>query len=219
MIRINVAPELSIHTDNTAFYRALAVLAAGLVVSYFGVDYYAGTIKDETAEIIAKTEKKKEDLRKLKLDLDKTKSLQARLTEVRNRATQIKSLSAGRKQPVLVLDKLQQNHLERMWFQSLKLEKQKLIISGLALDHTIISEYVRRLKTIDSDEEFESEDMKNFVPSFLKDSDGKGSLVDVNSSILPLSVKKVELIKSAAVEEQNVTLQKFDVQFETNVPN
>ena len=218
MIRINVAPETVIQASSAAILRSLFIAVVCLVVCYYLPQYYAETVSTGAAEFQQKTTDKKNQLARLKLDVSKAKSLQEKLAELKARASQIRALSNGRKQPVFILDKLQQNHLERMWFEGLKMQKGRVSISGIALDHTIISEYVRRLKNMDADDELELSNIREFVPPFMKEKSDKIETVDEVRNVMPLRLTAVHLKKSTAEVVDGVTLQKFEAEFETGLP-
>ena len=218
MIRINVAPDTYVQASSAPLIRALAISAVCLAVCYYAPQFYSETKTKETEEFVQKTTDKKNQLQKLKLDATKAKSLQEKLAELKVRASQIRSLSNGRKQPVLILDKLQQHHLERMWFEGLKMLKGKVTINGIALDHTIISEYVRRLKTMDADDDVELANIREFVPEFMKEKSDKIENVDETQNVAPFKLSAVALKKSTAEVVDGVTLQKFEAEFETSQP-
>jgi Tfp pilus assembly protein PilN len=219
MIRINVAPEIKYKSNSAELLRVALVVLVVCVIGYYVPTYYAGLKTAETSELSARIEEKKGQLEKLKVDVDKVKALQQRLGEVKSRAERIRSLSRGRKQPVLLLDTLQTQHLERMWFTSMSLEGNEARLQGFALDHVVIAEYVRRLKVnVGGNSEAEAGDLKEFVPPFMRD--GEASAKDAvgdSESVMPIKVSDIRINGSKADKRENVLVQSFDVKFQTNM--
>ena len=216
MIRINVAPEIALSYDPLALVKIAVPIVLLAALGFYATMYYSDMKTQEAEEIRAKLEEKKGQLAKLKLDVDKVKSLQARLQELKNRADRIRSLSAGRKQPVLLLDTLQAQHLERMWFGSLALDGEDATLEAFALDHAVIAEYVRRLKLNLGEASSDSTALKDFVPPFMRQDTGVKAEVERTQSVSPLKLTNVTLIKSTAGTQDNVLVQTFKVTFKAN---
>jgi Tfp pilus assembly protein PilN len=218
MIRINVAPEIRYKSNSAELVRVALVVLVVCGIGYYIPIYYAGLREQETTELRTRIEEKQAQLGKLKVDVEKVKALQQRLGEVKSRAERIRSLSAGRKQPVLLLDTLQNQHLERMWFTSLSLKGDDVHVQGFALDHVVIAEYVRRLKVnVGGNAEGEAGDLKDFVPPFMREGDAATKdAVGGSESVRPLKIGNVRLNGSKADTRENVLVQSFDVNFTTN---
>jgi Tfp pilus assembly protein PilO len=217
VIRINVAPEIKYKSNSAELVRILAVVLVCCGIGYYVPVYYADLKNTEAQEIQARIEEKKGQLQKLKVDVEKVKSLQARLGELKSRADRIRSLSSGRKQPVLLLDTLQNQHLERMWFTGVGVNGNDVHLQGFALDHSIIAEYVRRLKiNIGAQAEGDAGDLKDFVPPFMQGDSVKDD-VQRTESVMPIKISDVLLNKSTADTKENVLVQSFDIKFNANI--
>jgi len=217
MIRINVATEIKYKSNSTELARIVSVVAVCCAIGYFAPSYYADIKNAEAQDIRARIEEKKSQLQKLKVDVDKVKALQSRLGELKSRAEKIRSLSRGRKQPVLLLDTLQGQHLERMWFTGVSLSGNDVRLNGFALDHSVIAEYVRRLKvSVGAQSDGDAGDLKDFVPPFMQES-GVKEEISHTESVTPVRIIEVQLNKSTADTKENVLVQSFDVKFSANI--
>ena len=216
MIRINVAPEIKYRSESTELVKIIVPMILFASLGYYATIFYGDMKNAEAEDIRAKIEEKKVQLAKLKLDVDKVRALQARLAELRSRADRIRSLSAGRKQPVLLLDTLQGQHLERMWFSNLRVENESVTLDGYAFDHAVIAEYVRRLKLQVGDNGAGSADLKDFVPPFMQPQKSLQADVQQSQSVAPIKMTRVNLIKSTAETQDNVLVQTFRVTFRAN---
>jgi hypothetical protein len=217
VIRINVALEFKYKSDSAVVLRIAAVVLVCCGIGYFSPSYYADMKMAEAAEIQARVEEKKGQLQKLKVDVEKVKSLQSRLAELKSRAERIRALSQGRKQPVLLLDTLQGQHLERMWFTGVSMKGKEIRLQGYALDHSVIAEYARRLKVnIGSESEGVAGDLKDFVPPFMQTESIKKEVAQTES-VQPIKISDVKLNKSTAGTKENVLVQSFDINFKANM--
>jgi Tfp pilus assembly protein PilN len=217
MIRINVASEIKYESNSAQLIPVLVVLMIACTIAYYIPVYYADLKTAQAEEIQTRITEKNEQLMKLKVDFDKVKALAVHLAELTNRADRIRSLSRGRKQPVLLLDTLQAQHLERMWFTFVGVKENEIQLNGFALDHSIIAEYAGRLKlTIGEQSNGPMGDLKDFVPPFMKDARPKTEMA-LAESVTPVIISNVQLNKSLADTKENVLVQSFDIKFTANL--
>lgn len=217
MIRINVAAKIEYKSNQKELIRPLAVLAVFAACGWFGPAYYADLKNAEAQGIRSKIEEKTSQLEKLKVDMAEVRKLQARLGELKSRAAKIRSLSAGRKQPVFFLDTLQQQHLERMWLSEVTSDGTSVSLKGFALDHAVIAEYLRRLKLLGGGQYGDASDLKEFVPPFLRE-EGTGR-EDATSAgaVAPLKLTDVKIVKSTSQTQEETLVQQFSITFNANV--
>ncbi len=222
MIRINVAPDIVIETNFKELLIPVAIIATIAAVFYGGPQIYGALLNSEADELKTKTTEKKEQIQKLKLDVDKLKVLKARLDDSQGRTKQIRSLSSGKKQPVLVLDKLQQLHMERMWLTEVKMASRHITLLGFATDHVIVSEYAKKLKSTGAMGGIDMPDFKSVEPEFSELGAIKTLSTDLTnqnfSSTQPLVFTKINIKKSKTEPVEGLPLQGFELEFDANVP-
>jgi hypothetical protein len=101
-----------------------------------------------------------------------------------------------------------------MWFTkiSYSLKNKSLVLNGYALDHTVIADYMKRLKEIGKIDTTDASEMKDFIPPQLLNSDLKQSSVTVPVRSEVQKLDQVTLKQLVSSEElQGVTLQKFEI--------
>ncbi len=240
IIKINLAPEFQQQQDFKKFAPAVLSSVAVIAIAYYLPTIYADSINGDAQEITRKTSEKKQQIAALQADLNKAKAMQAMVGDIEARKGAIQNLANGRKQPVAVLDKLQELHLERMWITSMEFKQNTMSIKGWATDHNVISEYVRRLKTANNTDDISSIDLKSFKPTFPESNDAKNSQNDkkektlVNTPLVTnineknttrVSLSNVhftniilkESITKEAVEAANMPIQNFELQLNPNI--
>lgn len=146
MIRINLLPfraarkQENVKRQVTVFFLAF-ILA---IVALFGVHLWLGGMVRGLEEKKADTEAK---LAKVQKQAEEVKAMQAHLAMVERRLDVIKTLMADRSYPVKLLDHMTQWHVpDRMWLSSLASTKEKLTISGIAVDENTVSVFHKRLE-------------------------------------------------------------------------
>lgn len=217
MIRINVALEIKHKSDSAILVGIAATVLFCCGIGYYAPSYYADMVTAEAQEKQTLIEEKKSQLQKLKVDVEKVKSLQERLAELKSRANRIRALSQGRKQPVLLLDVLQGQHLDRMWFTKLNMAGNNIRVQGYALDHAVIAEYVRRLKmNVNGQSEGDVNDLKDFIPHFMQ-GESISEEIARTESVFPITISDVKLSKSTADTKESVLVQSFDINFTANM--
>jgi hypothetical protein len=214
MIRINLAPEYVPESNPAAFYAGMVLFLICAGAAYYAPIYYSEKIASESADIRAKTEEKKNQLNKLKLDIERINSLKTKLEDVKNRAQRIRVLGADRKQPVLFLDKIQTLHMDKLWLTSLELKSgtkldsypnetapvgAEAIVKGVTYDHGLVSEYAKRVKIEFQTAGVESGNgYKDYVPPFLENNDDSEE-GDLDNETVALSKRVKNIVKNTPV--------------------
>lgn len=217
MIRINVASKIEYKSNQIEVLRPLVLLLVFCGLGYYLPIYYADLKNAEAEGIRAKINEKTSQLEKLKVDVEEVQKLQARLGELKTRAAKIRSLSAGRKQPVFFLDTLQQQHLERMWLSEVAYDGELVSVRGLALDHAVIAEYLRRLKLLGGGQDGSGSDLKEFVPPFLREEPTAREEATGAAAVAPLRLSDVKIVKSTAQSQQETLIQQFSITLNANL--
>jgi len=150
MIRINLIPETRRRNYSTPLIRHAILLAVLCFGALSGVEYYSDSIAEEIKGVETKIAEQKEVEKNLKKVIEKSNEIRERTEATRKRASRIKELGEGRKLSVMFLDNLQMKHPERMWFTKVAVtgSGKNITLSGFALDHTVIADYIKRIKEI-----------------------------------------------------------------------
>lgn len=214
MIRINLAPRVDQSTGKTALVRDIFLVAVLSFSTYYGIEYWSHKYEDKTLEVENKIAELKNSKASLKKELERAKEIKSKAEQIKVRASRVRQLGDGRKLSVLLLDSLQSKHPERMWFTkiSFSTKTQTLQLSGYALDHTVIADYMKRLKEIGKIDSGDYAELKEFIPPQLLNSDLKGQSAPVSIMKQTQTLDQVTLKELVSSEElQGVTLQKFEI--------
>jgi Tfp pilus assembly protein PilN len=214
MIRINLIPETKKQYRVTPVVKHSVAVGALCCTVYFGVEYYGEKISDEIQEVEAKIAKQKEVERNLKKVIEKSNEIKERTEAIKKRTSRIQELGEGRKLSVIFLDNLQIKHPERMWFTKIAFNgaKKDIILSGYALDHTVIADYIKRIKEIGKIDTSEIAELKNYIPTQLLTSGIlAGTTSTTNSKAETQTLSQVALRVLQSTEVDGVTLQKFEI--------
>lgn len=214
MIRINLAPQVDQTVGRNHLLRDTLIVGALCFSAYFGTEWYSQELDTRAQEIddkIAELQNSKDGLKK---EIEKAKEVRAKTEQIKTRAARVRQLGEGRKIAIILLDSLQSKHPERMWFTriSYSLKSKSLVLNGYALDHTVIADYMKRLKEIGKIDTTDISEMKNFIPPQLINSDLKQSSVTVPVRSEVQRLDQVTLKQLVSSEDlQGVTLQKFEI--------
>ncbi|MBI5843577.1 MAG: PilN domain-containing protein [Deltaproteobacteria bacterium] len=146
MIRINLLPfRAARKQENVKRQVTVFILAFILsVVALFGVHIWAGGVVGGLQDRKGDTELK---LAKVQKQAEEVNAMKAHLAMVEKRLDVIKTLMADRAYPVKLLDHMTQWTVpDRMWLSSLESTKEKLVISGIAVDENTVSVFHKRLE-------------------------------------------------------------------------
>lgn len=214
MIRINLAPQIDQSSGRNQVLIHVALVAALCAMSYYGTELYSERYTEETE----KTENKIAELRQtkasLKKDLERAQDIRRKTEQIKIRTARVRQLGEGRKLSVVLLDSLQSKHPERMWFSKIaySTKTKSLTLAGYALDHTVIADYMKRLKEIGKIDAGDLAELKDYIPPQLLNTEIKQSTAAVLPRADVQSLDQVTLKQLISSEElQGVTLQKFEI--------
>lgn len=212
MIRINVRPAIKVKVNFKNLIRGLILTTISLFIAYLAPYFYAETIRSETAELTKKNDEKKTQLNAMKEDLKRLATLRDQIEERNRRAQEIQNLNKGRKNPVFVLDKIQQIHFDKVWLETLSYNSRLVAISAIAKDPTIVSEYVAKLRYSFLDPSVQVSDFKEYEPSFLHPESASKRVEIVYPKVEFRSVRLIDSIDSGTLAGSQASLQKFKVE-------
>ncbi|MEN9528695.1 MAG: hypothetical protein RI932_568 [Pseudomonadota bacterium] len=220
MIKINLAPEVFEQSHRSAFGRdalIVFVLCAGV---YFGVEHYAIKFDDKIIAIEAKLEEQRNTRTRIQTNLEKAKQTQEKVDGIKNKGRKVLALGEGRKIPVVLLDNLQMRHPERMWFNKLSYSTITgvVTITGYALDHSVIADYLKRLKEMEKIDSSAIGELREFIPQQLLNTGLAANALSSDSSKNEIkSLENITLTSLKSEEVQGVTLQKFEITIKIQV--
>jgi hypothetical protein len=153
VIKINLCPIDEL--ENQYWYVPdLAVAVMICLACYFGVDYYLNMIEDEIAVVNQETVELGEKFDQLQPDLERFKTLDADIQELRTKIESLKSITVSRiskYKPIIALEHLHNLSPEGLWYKELKLTKdQTFEITGEAFDNLLLSELIGNLRATES---------------------------------------------------------------------
>ena len=225
MIRINLSLEVKSQSAASKALIALLILAVFAGAAFLIPEYYAGLVEEEAEEIRLKTSQVRAKIKELRISFDEIKKLEQEKRAADRRMRRVRQLNSSRKQPVYFLDSLQQQHLEGlMWLIELDLShdqnvsKSHVKVKGFATDHSIVSEYVRRLKNINGENTITDQVVEEYTPEFIdkvEKTDIETEIAQVKQ-IKPLKIENVDLKYSQTEEVENVRLRTFSLEMDVN---
>jgi Tfp pilus assembly protein PilN len=226
MIRINLSPEAITQINSRETIIELAVASVVLFLAYMGPGFYAGFLVREAEAINSQTNQNRLALEQLRTDSERINQLKVAISNLKARTELIRNLNKGRKQPVFALDKIQQQHPDRMWLESLSLTNSEISLSGIASEPEIITDYVSRIKKLNESELNTGADIENFQPPFAKYLEGRTGKADPitednlsKEAVMPLVVSDVKLLGSEFSPINNsIDAYKFQLSFRINMP-
>jgi Tfp pilus assembly protein PilN len=214
MIRINLAPRVDQSTGKTALIRDIIIVVLCAVGVHYYIEDYAKQYDQQIEDVQKKITEYKSSKENLKKEIEKSKEIKSKAEQIKVRSNRVRQLGEGRKLSVVLLDSLQSKHPERMWFTKISYttKTQTLQLNGFALDHTVIADYMKRLKEIGKIDGGEYAELKEFIPPQLLNSDSAAKEPPVSVLYNTQTFDKVTLKELISSEElQGVTLQKFEI--------
>ena len=223
MIRINLVPEPVSATNNRIVFTELGVLAAIFLISYYSPGVYSKSIREEAAAIKADTQSKEAEIGQLRSNSKRIDALKSEIADLNARSNRIRSLTVGRQQPVYILDKLQQQHPDRLWLNTISLDAGTMRITGYATETELISDYATRIKSMSDSSEETSIDLENFTPPFAEylkkgSSPQKTEALQNDESTLPVNVSNLTIKKFARRVVENTPAYEFEIIVNINMP-
>lgn len=214
MIRINLAPEISEKNYQNSATRDALLIGVLCVAIYFGIEHHGSQFDTNLAQLETKLSEQKNTQEGMKNDFEKTKEIRAKAEVIKQRGDSIRRLGEGRKLSIILLDNLQMKHPERMWFNRIAFTNatNTLELSGYALDHSVIADYLKRLKEIGKIDASNASELKEFVPPQLLNSSLAAKDAIANEIKNEMRALEQVTLKSLQSEDvQGVTLQKFEI--------
>ncbi|MFO8062119.1 MAG: PilN domain-containing protein [bacterium] len=173
MIEINLLPEeerkrkrefsmpsLSLNVPgNMMFYAgigAVVIILAVLIIIHFS---QTGTIGRLTKDI----DEKKTELKRLEAEKKKVENMKAKEEKISQKINTIKKLAVGKFTYPRFFDQLNRNIPDYLWLSSLKVNGQRLSISGKTFSNLMITDFLANLKGMDEFIDKGSIELKDLV--------------------------------------------------------
>lgn len=214
MIRINLAQEATTNSATSSLARDFLIISACCAVIYLGIDQHTLNIDDDIGNVESKIQQQNSIRDELKREIEKSQEILQKVSTAQQRGKQLKQLGLGRKSSVIILDHLQIKHPERMWFDKVKFTNasKQLELTGFALDHAVIADYMKRLKETGQSDVSDISELRDFIPKQLQkfssiENDDKES--KEKQEVKSFEVVNLRSLKSELVD--GVTLQRFEI--------
>jgi len=173
MIEINLLPEeerkrkrefsmpsLSLNVPgNMMFYAgigAVVIILAVLIIIHFS---QTGTIGRLTKDI----DEKKTELKRLEAEKKKVENMKAKEEKISQKINTIKKLAVGKFTYPRFFDQLNRNIPDYLWLSSMKVNGQRLTISGKTFSNLMITDFLTNLKSMDEFIDKGSIELKDLV--------------------------------------------------------
>ena len=223
MIRINLIPEHVPATSPKTFITETATIAAILAAAYYAPSVYASKLRSEADAISQETAQKQAAVQSLKVEGQTITTFKQTISDLKGRSSRIKNLTIGRKQPVFILDSLQQQHPERLWLDKISLESGQMKITGYSSEPELISEYATRIRSLNDASKKPEVDIETFIPPFHKylkgqTEDKKADEAQKPDSIVPLVFNDIAINKSELAQVNNNDVYQFEIQTQVSLP-
>jgi len=214
MIRINLAQETTTDVANNSLARDFLITSACCAAIYLGIEHYAEKIDTDIATAEARIQQQNEIRKDLEKEIEKSKEIIQKVEAAKLRGLQLKKLGQGRKSSVIILDHLQIKHPERMWFDKIKFSNadRQLELTGFALDHAVIADYMKRLKETGQVDVSDISELRDFIPKQLQKFSTLES--EKSDSTEKEEIKSFEIVNLKSLKSQlidGVTLQRFEI--------
>ncbi len=169
MLRINLASGVEGVSDESRgsswYVFDLIVLSAVAGAGYFGVQYYMSSAKDSIEIIENETRSIRGSIAKLKQSVDRFGTLEIDIKKLSNKVEAIKSITVSvfeRYKLLIVLEHLQILQPSGVWYNTLKVENDKVSIKGAAFDNILVAEFLTALESTKT-QEVDPVDLRTYV--------------------------------------------------------
>ncbi len=145
MIRINLLPVREAKKRNTAIVQMSLMVGAvfvALVACYAWAWFYDVRIEEQQAKI----QENKDNIARLNKIIGEVKDLGDQKKRLNDQLGVISKLERGKRGPVHVLDELSKHIPKRVWITEFDENRQKLKLTGVGLENSDISEFLRALQ-------------------------------------------------------------------------
>jgi hypothetical protein len=223
MIRINLIPEPVPAASTRVALTEIGTFAAIIMIANFAPGIYASRINDQTNMLTAETVQKQSAIEQLKTDGEVTNQFKGTISDLKFRSQKIRNLTIGRKQPVYMLDKLQQQHPDRLWLKNITLTLGELRITGFAAETELISDYAARIKALSENQTASAIDIETFTPPFADyfntDKSEKPEEISASAeSTIPLNFSELIIKRFSLSEYESIEAYDFEILVRVKMP-
>lgn len=169
MIRVNLASggesvSDELHGSNWYIFD-LIVLVAVAGAAYFGVQYYMSAAKDSIKIVENEINSTRDSIAKLQASIDRFNTLEVDIRQLSNKVEAIKSITVSvfeRYKLLIALEHLQILQPSGVWYESLKIEADKVSIKGAAFNNILVAELLTALESTKT-QEVDPVDLRTYV--------------------------------------------------------
>ena len=143
MIKINLLPKEA--RKRVGLGEQIVIILLVLIVNFAGIGFYwsyLNGIIEQKQQDIARTKQKLQELQKV---IDEIEKFEAQREALEQKLAVIAKLEKEQKLPVHLLDELYLTLEDDMWLSSFQQSGNDMGISGSALSHPVVSNYLRKL--------------------------------------------------------------------------
>lgn len=157
MIKINLVPIDEL--ENQLWWVAdAAVLLIVAAASFFGSQYYLGTIQEKVDEAAARTQSLEDGAKALDPEIARFRDLTQKKVTLNEKLDSLKEITVtkiSKFEPVIVLEHMQNLKPEGVWFKRLRIglpKRGNFIVEGFAFDNLIVAEFITGIRSTESQE-------------------------------------------------------------------
>jgi type IV pilus assembly protein PilN len=154
MVTINLLP-IKAELRRKALISQLAVLGISIIALVIVLGAFHETLKIRRDNLQQDITDTRVEIQKLTVQAGEIEVFKKRKQELERKLDIIKDLNAKKSGPVQMLDELSTLMPEKVWIRSLKNTGGKMVLEGLALDNTVIAEFMKKLQGSQQFEEVE----------------------------------------------------------------
>jgi Tfp pilus assembly protein PilN len=155
VIRINLCPTEELE-NHYWWVVDVAVLVLVGALAFSGVEFYLGTLKDESDNLKTQAASLESSYQTLAPDLTRFANLEQLQTDLQGKVNALKAVTVSRinkYKPVIVIETFQNLHPEGLWFTNLKFnEEYEFELYGQAFDNLLVAEFMTSMKATASQE-------------------------------------------------------------------
>lgn len=145
MIRINLLPVRAARRRNTSIYQ-LVLMAVVVALTLLGVMLYNAQLQERDDVLVAEIDKSNVEIKRLRKIIGEVKELEKQNERLKKQLAVIKKLERAKLGPVRVLDDLANLVPKRVWITQFGERDGNLLIDGIGLENSDISEFLKALQ-------------------------------------------------------------------------
>ncbi|MEN6472635.1 MAG: PilN domain-containing protein [Syntrophaceae bacterium] len=145
MVTINLLP-IKAELRRKALISQLAVLGISIIALVVVLGAFHETLKIRRDNLQQEITDTRIEIQKLTVQAGEIEVFKKRKQELERKLDIIKDLNAKKSGPVQMLDELSTLMPEKVWIRSLSNTGGKLVLDGLAVDNTVIAEFMKKLQ-------------------------------------------------------------------------